>query len=77
MYRLAYWIGRIFKAARAGFRDGFAAPTKRDLNGRLARVREALDSSEAGSIVPAVKLHRELFGSTLKDAVDIVRGMKN
>lgn len=73
MYRIAYWIGRLWKAMRLGFRDGFSAPTDRQKRKAEDAVRGlAMD----GQIVQAIKLHREIYGSTLKDAKDAVDAMR-
>jgi ribosomal protein L7/L12 len=71
-YWLAFYVNRAkFEYAR-GARDGFAARVETD---KLARVKAVLKDTD--NIVTAVKLHRELFGSSLKEAVDTVRAMKD
>jgi ribosomal protein L7/L12 len=71
-YKLGYLINRAkFEYAR-GARDGFAARVETD---KIARVKAVLKDTD--NIITAVKLHRELFGSSLKEAVDTVRAMKD
>lgn len=70
-YKLGYLINRAkFEYAR-GARDGFAARVDND---KIARVKAALKDTD--NVIAAVKLHRELFNSSLKEAVDTVRAMK-
>lgn len=70
-YKLGYLINRAKFEYMRGARDGFAARVETD---KLARVKAALKDND--SILNAVKLHRELFGTSLKEAVDTVREMK-
>lgn len=73
-YRLGYLVSRVkFEYAR-GSRDGFAAPVAKTDSDKLARVKAALQDTD--QIITAVKLHRELFNSSLREAVDTVREMK-
>lgn len=73
-YRLGYLINRArFEYAR-GARDGFCAPVAKTESDKLARVKAALKDTD--NVIAAVKLHRELFNSSLKEAVDTVRAMK-
>jgi len=64
-YWLAFYVNRArFEWAR-GARDGFARPAS-------AKEEQVLDFLRGGEYVRAIKTHRELFNTSLKDAKDAV-----
>ena len=72
--RLFYWLAFFVNRAKfewvRGARDGFARPASAKEEQILAILRD-------GNYVVAIKTHRELFSSSLKDAKDAVDALIN
>jgi ribosomal protein L7/L12 len=68
-YRIGYTISRCKYEYTKGRADGFAP----DMDVRLRPVMAEL---RAGCYVTAIKRHRDIFGSSLKDAKDAVDALK-
>ena len=67
---IGFGIGYAIESVKIGYWDGRKSPYKDDA---LRQVRLLV---EAGVWIEAIKKHRELFGSTLKEAKDIVDEMR-
>jgi len=67
MYHIGYFFGRLVALFADGYRSGRLGLV---LDKRMAQVEALLRQAPRENMIPAIKLHRELFGSSLRDAKD-------
>lgn len=78
-FSLGYFVGYVKREYRAGRELALTVqPHYRTVEEdvKIKRVVDLLRADPNASIIAAVKLHREIFNSSLKDAVDQVRELK-
>lgn len=77
MNKFAYWLGYQIEQFAFHFKRGgvdFHAGMIREKH--LAEVYALVRSDPEQNYIPAIKLHRHHFGSCLKDAKDVVDGIR-
>jgi hypothetical protein len=70
-YRLGFLTGRCKYEYARGFQNGFAEDANKANAAKLSQV-EAQCLADPRDRVKAVKLHRQIYNSSLKDALDAV-----
>ena len=71
-YLIGHAFGRMKFETLRGFRDGFSPSSKN----KDERIRVLLRQDPDRNYIAAIKLHRELYGSMLRDAKDAVDEMR-